>query len=79
MEKTLLQWVENVEIGGIAETKARVITFEEHLDIILNYCITGQTNAKAENINSRIQRFINVNYGVRHENSFFFRWEKYYA
>lgn len=79
MEKNLLQWVEDVEIGGIAEMKGLVKMFEKHHDIILNYCITGQTNAKAENINSRIQRFINVNYGARDENFFFFRLKKYYA
>lgn len=79
IERNLLQWVEDVDTANIIEMTGLVKMFEKHHDTILNYCITGQTNAKAENINSRIQRFINVNYGVRDENFFFFRLKKYYS
>lgn len=79
VERNLLQWVEDVDIANIPEMKGLVKMFEKHHETILNYCITGQTNAKAENINSRIQRFINVNYGVRDEDFFFFRLKKYYS
>lgn len=79
IEKNLLQWVEDVECSNIIEMQGLVKLFEKHQDIIINYCFSGQTNAQAENINSRIQRFINVNYGVRDENFFFFRLKKYYS
>jgi len=79
IENKLLQWIENVEYANIAEMKGLVKMFEKHFDSILNYCFTGQSNAMAENINSRIQRFINVNYGVRDENFFFFRLKNYYS
>ena len=79
IEKKLRQWTEDVELANIEEMKGLVKMFDKHQEIILNYCITGQTNAMAENINSRIQRFININYGVRDQNFFFFRLKQYYA
>lgn len=79
IENKLQQWIEDVEISAIPEMKGLVKMFDKNYQTILNYAITGQTNAMAENINSRIQRFINVNYGVRDENFFFFRLKKYYA
>ncbi len=79
IERNLRQWVENVDIANITEMNGLVKMFEKHHATILNYCYTGQTNAMAENINSRIQRFINVNYGVRDENFFFFRVKKYFS
>lgn len=79
IENKLLQWIEDVDIANIPEFKGLVKMFEKHQDTILNYCFSGQTNAMAENINSRIQRFINVNYGVRDENFFFFRLKKYFS
>jgi len=33
--------------------------------LIINYFVKGNTNAKAENINSKIQRFIMMNQGTR--------------
>jgi len=59
--------------------KGQVKMFEKRHTAIFNNRYTGQTNAMAENINSRIQRFINVNYGVRDENLFFFRVKKYFS
>ena len=79
VENDLLQWIEDVEQSKITEMKGLVKMFEKHLQVITNFCITGQSNAMAENINSRIQRFINVNYGVRDINFFFFRVKNYFA
>jgi len=79
VDRKLSQWIENVEIANINEMNGLVKMFHKHYDEIINYCFRGQTNAKAENINSRIQRFINVNYGVRDEDFFFFRLKKYFT
>ena len=39
----------------------------------MNYFIKGKTNAKAEAINSKIQRSIAANYGVRDRDFFMYR------
>lgn len=79
IDRKLSQWIENVEIANIPEMNGLVKMFHKHYDEIMNYCFTGQTNAKAENINSRIQRFINTNYGVRDQDFFFFRLKNYFS
>ncbi|MDR2685063.1 MAG: transposase [Prevotellaceae bacterium] len=46
---------------------------------ILNCFRFGTTNAIAENINSRIQRFITINQGTRDREFFYFRMKKYFS
>ena len=53
--------------------------FERHHDEILNYFLKGYTNAKAENLNARIQRFLTDSYGTRDKEFFFFRVKTYFA
>ena len=56
-----------------------VKTFIRHEQNILNYFLTQKTNAIAEAVNSKIQRFIAFNYGVRDKDFFLFRIAKYYS
>ena len=49
---------------------------ERHEEIILNYFVKGETNANAEGINSKIQRFITINQGTRDREFFYFRLAK---
>ena len=44
-----------------------------------NYLLTGKTNAAAENMNSKLQRFITANYGTRDLDFFLFRIAKYFS
>jgi hypothetical protein len=46
---------------------------------ILGYFRFGDTNAIAENINSRIQRFIMINQGTGDREFFYFRMKNYFA
>ncbi len=46
---------------------------------VVNYFINGETNALAEGINSKIQKFISSNQGTRDKDFFFFRLSNYYA
>jgi len=46
---------------------------ERHQTMIINYFENGYTNAIAENINSKIQRFIASNQGTRDREFFYFR------
>ncbi len=46
---------------------------------VVNYFINGETNALAEEINSKIQKFISSNQGTRDKDFFFFRLSNDYA
>lgn len=59
------------------ENLIRIIGSNE--EKIMNYFKTGKTNAKAEAINSKIQRFITANYGVRDKDFFLYRLAHYYS
>jgi transposase len=73
------QWQENALKSKIKAFRLIVNMFEKHEDDILRYFEKGLTNAKAENINGRIQRFLQKNYGTRNRDFFFYRLQVYFA
>jgi transposase len=80
LESELFQWYENVERSGIEELMNFSSTVERNQDYICNYFFhNGATNAKAENKNGKIKKFISSNQGTRDRDFFFFRLKKYYA
>lgn len=80
LEKGLYQWYEDVEISGITELMNFSSTVERNQEYILNYFYNnGASNAKAENTNGQIKKFINSNQGTRDRDFFFFRLTKYFT
>jgi len=79
IDKELHQWYEDVESSDIDELLNFKSMVESNEDIIRNYFTSGETNAVAEAINSKIQKFIYSNCGNRDKNFFFFRLANYYA
>jgi transposase len=78
--KTELQdWMQQVERDDIDEMLNFKSLVERNLLPILNYFRFGATNAMAENINSKIQRFIMINQGTRDREFFYFRLKKYFS
>jgi transposase len=78
-DKELHQWyqdAEDADIDEILNFKAMVESNEEY---VVNYFIRGETNALAEGINSKIQKFISSNQGTRDRDFFFFRIAKYFS
>jgi len=79
LNKRLYEWFEKVEESQISE----MLNFQSMVEIneqyIMNYFIKGETNALAEGINSKIQKFISSNNGTRDRDFFFFRLANYYA
>ncbi|MDP2424422.1 MAG: transposase [Bacteroidales bacterium] len=65
IEKELFLWYEKVEKSKIKEFEPCVKMIEKHEENIINYFYETQTNAKAERLNGKIERFISNNYGVR--------------
>ena len=75
----LYEWCEDAEDEKIPELNSLVRLLMTYETKILMYFETGKTNALAEAINSKIQRFITANYGVRDKDFFLYRMEKYFS
>ena len=79
LKKELQVWMDKVDGDDIDEMLNFKSIIERNLLPVLNYFLFGATNAIAENINSRIQRFIMINQGTRDREFFYFRLEKYFS
>ena len=75
----LNQWFRYVDEAEIEELLNFKNTIERNILSVLNYFRFGATNAMAENLNSRIQRFIMINQGSRHREFFYFRMANYFS
>ena len=75
----LQMWMLKVEQDDIDEMLNFKSLIERNMLPVLNYFRFGATNAKAENINSQIQRFIMTNQGTRDREFFYFRIKKYFS
>ncbi|RLD85848.1 MAG: DDE transposase, partial [Bacteroidetes bacterium] len=75
----LHQWYENVEDAEIDEMLNFKTLIETNEQQIMNYFLKGETNAMAESINSKIQKFISSNQGTRNRDFFFFRLGLYFS
>ena len=79
LEKELYSWCDTVNESKITAFKAIRKMVEKHWDDILNYFKEGQSNAKAENMNGRIQRFLANNFGIKDRDFFLFRLAGYFS
>lgn len=79
IKQELQGWMQAVEADEVEEMLNFKSLVERNLLPILNYFRFGMTNALAENINSKIQRFIMINQGTRDREFFYFRLRKYFA
>ncbi len=79
IEKELYQWYEDVEDSDIDEMMNFKSLVESHEEEIKAYFISGHTNAKAENLNKQINKFIASNQGVHNRDFFFFRLRNFFS
>lgn len=79
MHYQLKKWIDKVKESGLKSFNFIIKMFTNHWDDILNYFINGHSNAKAENLNGRIQRFLMTNYGTRDKDFFFYRTQIYFS
>jgi transposase len=79
LKKIVISWFDEVEKSGIDEILNFKSMIERDILAVFNYFKFGATNAIAENINSRIQRFIMINQGTRDRDFFYFRVNNYFA
>ena len=79
VNRELEQWYKQVEEADIDEMNSFKSLVERHQSDITAYFKDGHTNAIAENINSKIQRFITINQGTRDREFFYFRMKNYFT
>lgn len=79
LRKILSGWYKKVEETEIDEMLNFKSMVERNSMVILNYFRFGATNAIAENINSKIQRFVMINQGTRDREFFYFRLDNYFS
>jgi transposase len=79
IERELFQWYEDIEDADIDEMLNFKSLVESNEDIIIEYFNSGQTNARAENLNAQLNKFIQANQGVRNRDFFFFRIRNYFT
>jgi transposase len=72
-------WYDEIKNSKIKEFIAPAKMIRKHENEILNFFICAQTNAKAERLNGKINRFIANNYGVRDKDFVLFRINGYFS
>lgn len=75
----LNKWIDKAELLNIKAFQNFIDLVQNHIWEIVRYFINGQTNAKAENLNGKIQRFFANNYGTRNRDFLFYRIQIYFA
>jgi transposase len=79
LERELYNWCDAVNQSKIAAFRGVRKMIEKHQDDIINYFKEGQTNAKAENMNGKIQRFLANNFGIKDRDFFLYRVAGYFS
>lgn len=79
IERQLISWYDEADMHNIPEVQNLIRLIGHHEEKIMNYFLKGKTNAKAEAMNGKIQRFITANYGVRDKEFFMYRLARYYS
>jgi transposase len=79
IERQLIAWYDDAEQAKLPEIENLIRLIGSHEQKIMNYFIKGKTNAKAEAMNNKIQRFITANYGVRDKDFFMYRLAHYFS
>ena len=79
IEQQLIHWYDCAEQAKLPEVENLIRIIGSNEEKIMNYFKTGKTNARAEAMNGKIQRFITANYGVRDKDFFLYRLARYYS
>jgi len=73
----LYQWYEQAR--QVKEFQSVIKMIRKHETEILNFFGNGMTNAKAERLNGKMQRFISNNYGIKDKDFILYRIAKYFS
>ncbi|MDR0207509.1 MAG: transposase [Bacteroidales bacterium] len=79
IRENLYKWYYSIKNAEIKEFISVVKMIRKHEYEILNFFSWGHTNAKAEQLNGKIQRFISANYGIRDKDFSLYRMAGYFS
>jgi len=79
IKEGLYKWYNQVKEANLDEMLPVVKMIRKHEEQIMNYFSFGHTNAKAENLNGKIQRFVAANYGIRNKDFALYRIAGYFS
>lgn len=79
INKELNLWLEKLETSKIKQFEQPSKMIQKHENEIMNYFSNHQTNAKAERLNGKIERFLSNNYGTRDLDFTLYRIKGYFA
>ena len=77
IKNKLYQWYEQAK--QLTEFQSVTKMIRKHETEILNFFGNGMTNAKAERLNGKMQRFISNNYGIKDKDFILYRIAKYFS
>jgi len=77
ISQNLYEWYN--EAIQISEFQGVIKMIRKHETQIINFFKNGLTNAKAERLNGKIQRFISGNYGLKDKDFFLYRTANYFS
>ena len=73
----LYQWYQ--QAAKLKEFNPVIKMIQKHEDQVINFFHHGITNAKAERLNGKIQRFVSNNYGIKDKDFTLYRMAKYFS
>jgi transposase len=79
IEQDLYKWYNKVKEANLDEMIPVVKMIRKHEEQIMNYFSFGHTNAKAETLNGKIQRFVAANYGIKNKDFALYRIAGYFS
>ena len=79
IKEDLYKWYHSIKNADIKEFVSVAKMVRKHEYEILNFFSCGHTNAKAERLNGKIQRFISTNYGIRDKDFALYRIAGYFS
>jgi transposase len=77
IKNTLYQWYE--QASKVKEFESVIKMIRKHEREIINFFKNGMTNAKAERLNGKMQRFISNNYGIKDKDFILYRIANYFS
>jgi len=75
----LYNWYNEVKESKIEEFTSVIKMIRKHESEILNFFYEGHTNAGAERLNGKLQRFVSNNYGIRDNDFSLYRIAMYFS
>jgi transposase len=79
IKEDLYKWYYSIKNEDVKEFVSVAKMIRKHENEILNFFSCGHTNAKAENLNGKVQRFISANYGIKDKDFCMYRIAGYFS